>query len=78
MDTRELKFVLNLLGAPNYRAPISQVKPNNRTKAAERDSICRTLRDRGIVDCSEENRRMSHCTAGECLIAPRYQPPSGD
>ncbi len=54
MDTRELKFVLNLLGAPNYRAPISQVKPNNRTKAAERDGICRTLRDRGLVDCSEE------------------------
>ncbi|NMG58197.1 hypothetical protein E1H12_06570 [Geitlerinema sp. P-1104] len=62
MDTRELKFVLNLLGAPNYRAPISQVKPNNRTKAAERDSICRALRDRGIVDCSEE--------IVECRIAP--------
>ncbi|KPQ33969.1 MAG: hypothetical protein ACLFQ7_16190 [Phormidium sp.] len=68
MDTRELKFVLNLLGAPNYRAPISQVKPNYRTKAAERDNICRSLRDRGLVDCSEEIVEFRIAPPGMALL----------
>jgi hypothetical protein len=68
MDTRELKFVLNLLGAPNYRAPISQVKPNYRTKATERDTICRSLRDRGLVDCSEEIVEFRIAPPGMALL----------
>lgn len=68
MDTRELKFVLKLLGAPNYRLPISQVKPNHRTKAAERDAICRTLRDRGIVSCSEDIVQFRIAPPGSALL----------
>ena len=68
MDSRELKFVLKLLGSPNYRAPIASIKPNLRTKASERDSLCRVLRDRGLVDCEEQVTRFRLAPAGRALL----------
>lgn len=68
MDTRELKFVLKLLGAPNYRLPIAQVKPNQRTKAVERDAICRALCDRGITSCSEDIVQFRIAPPGSALL----------
>jgi len=69
MDSRELKFVLKLLGAPDYRAPSADIKPNLRTKAAERDSICRELCDRGLVDCDDRVLRFRATPAGKALLA---------
>ena len=68
MDSRELKFVLKLLGAPQYRSPIAAIKPNLRTKASERDSLCRVLRDRGLVDCDEQVTRFRLAPAGRALL----------
>ncbi|MBP0001536.1 MAG: hypothetical protein J7641_21525 [Cyanobacteria bacterium SID2] len=68
MDTRELKFVLKLLGFPSHRAPISQIKPNNRTKAAERDRICLALCDRGLVDCTSEIVQFRIAPPGNALL----------
>ena len=34
MDTKELKFLLKLLGQPNYRAKITELNPTSGTKAA--------------------------------------------
>jgi len=68
MDARELKFMLSLLGRPDYRAPIVQVKPNIRTKAAERDRLCRGLSDRGLVDCSEQVVKFRISPAGRALL----------
>ena len=68
MDSRELKFVLKLLGSPNYQAPIASIKPNLRTKASERDSLCRVLRDRGLVDCDEQVTRFRLAPAGRALL----------
>ncbi|HEY9674179.1 MAG TPA: hypothetical protein V6D11_22260, partial [Waterburya sp.] len=49
-----LKFLLKLLSFPDYRAPLSKVAPNSKTPAAERERICRKLRDRNLVDYSCE------------------------
>jgi len=68
MDSRELKFVLKLLAAPDYRAAIATIKPNLRTKASERDSLCRVLRDRGLVDCDEQVTRFRLAPAGRALL----------
>jgi hypothetical protein len=68
MDSRELKFVLKLVGSPDYRAPIASIKPNLRTKASERDSLCRVLRDRGLVDCDEQVTRFRLAPAGRALL----------
>lgn len=68
MDSRELKFVLKLLGSPDYQAPIASIKPNLRTKASERDSLCRVLRDRGLVDCDEQVTRFRLAPAGRALL----------
>lgn len=68
MDSRELKFVLKLLGSPDYRASIASIKPNLRTKASERDSLCRVLCDRGLVDCDEQVTRFRLAPAGRALL----------
>jgi predicted transcriptional regulator len=69
MDVVELKFLLKLLGFTDYRAPISQIKPNPKTSVSERDSICRTLADREFVAYSNEVTQFSITPAGKALLA---------
>lgn len=69
MDVVELKFLLKLLAFPDYRAPISQIKPNPKTSARERDGICRTLGDRELVAYSKEVTQFSITPAGKALLA---------
>lgn len=68
METIELKFVLKLLGVPDYRAPLSKVNPNSKTSATERERICRKLRDRDLVACSEEIRKIKIAPPGKSLL----------
>lgn len=68
METRELNFVLKLLGCPNYRASIADVKPSMRTKSGDRDSICRRLCDRGLLDCEEEIVLLKIAPPGKALL----------
>lgn len=68
MEVPELKFMLKLLEFPDYRASISQITPNSKTKAAERDSICRTLRDRDLVGCREEVVQLRIAPPGKALL----------
>jgi predicted transcriptional regulator len=68
MDVKELKFLLKLLGKQLYRASISQIKPNDKTSAAERDRICRQLRDRKLVDCTEEIVKIKLTPSGQALL----------
>jgi hypothetical protein len=68
MDTRELNFILKLLGCPNYRASIADVKPSIRTKSGDRDSICRRLCDRGLLDCEEEIVLLKIAPPGKALL----------
>ncbi len=69
MDVVELKFLLKLLAFPDYRAPISQIKPNPKTSPRERDGICRTLGDRELVAYSKEVTQFSITPAGKALLA---------
>lgn len=68
MDTRELNFILKLLGCPDYRASIADVKPSMRTKSGDRDSICRRLCDRGLIDCEEEIVSLHIAPPGKALL----------
>jgi hypothetical protein len=68
MDSKALKFLLNLLSFPNYRAPISHVKPTPKIKAAERNQICQELRDREWVACSEKIKTLKISTQGKALL----------
>ncbi len=68
MEVQELKFLLDLLGSPDYRAPITQIKPNPKTKATERDAICRALADRELVGYGEEILNFSISPAGKSLL----------
>jgi hypothetical protein len=68
LDLKELKFLLKLLSKKLYRAPISQIKPNEKTSAAQRDKICCQLRDRKLVDCTEEIVKIKLTPSGQALL----------
>lgn len=68
MEAKELKFLLKLLGCENYRAPLSQIKPTEETKAPERNSICRKLWRRELVDCNEEIKKFTITSTGKALL----------
>ncbi len=68
MEVIELKFLLKLLGNENYRAAISQIKPNSKTKASERDKICRQLTELELVDCTKEIAKIKIASPGKALL----------
>ncbi len=74
MEVQELKFLLDLLGFPDYRAAITQIKPNPKTKAAERDSLCRTLCDRQLVGYAEEILSLFDFSGRKVAAATRPHP----
>lgn len=68
MDADELKFLLKLLGFTDYRAPLSKITFKSKTTAAERDRVCSKLRDRELVDCSEEVTKLKIAPPGKALL----------
>lgn len=68
METIELKFVLKLLVAPNYRESLAKIKLNSATKASERDKTCRQLLERGLVAVSYEISKFKIASAGIALL----------
>lgn len=68
MNTIELKFVLKLLGEADYRTPLSKIQLNKQTQASEREKICRTLCDRGLVECSHEVTKLNIAPPGKALL----------
>jgi hypothetical protein len=68
METSELKFLLKLLGFPDYRAPLSKITPNSKTSATERERICRKLLTRELVDCSHEVTKLKIASPGKTLL----------
>ncbi|MCT7960758.1 hypothetical protein NG799_00430 [Laspinema sp. D1] len=68
MDVKELKFLLKLLGVPDYRTSITKVEPTPKMKASERDRIGRQLIERGLVDCTEEIQKLAIAPPGKSLL----------
>lgn len=68
MDVKELKFLLKLVGKPDYRASITELKPNSKTSASERDRICRQLGERDLVGYSEEIQKLKIAPPGQSLL----------
>lgn len=64
METRELKFLLKLLGCENYRSSLSVAA----FKFTGRDKICRDLEQRGLIDYSREIASAKILPAGRSLL----------
>ncbi len=65
MDTNELKFLLKLLGCPNYRSSLSA---SGFKDFKGKDKICRDLGDRDLVDFSREIAFVKILPAGRALL----------
>jgi len=63
METKELQFLLKLLGCANYRASSSSLK-----SIKGKDKLCRDLSDRGLVDFSREIDTVKILPAGRTLL----------
>ncbi|MDJ0590442.1 MAG: hypothetical protein QNJ72_10655 [Pleurocapsa sp. MO_226.B13] len=68
MKVEELKFLLKLLGQENYQGKIQQLKPNSKTTISKTRSICRDLRDRELIACSETITKLKIDSAGKALL----------
>jgi len=64
METREVKFLLKLLGCENYRSSLSVAA----FKFTGRDKICRDLEQRGLIDYSREIASAKILPAGRSLL----------
>ncbi|HEY9674180.1 MAG TPA: hypothetical protein V6D11_22265 [Waterburya sp.] len=64
--TDELKFVLKLLGCPNYRSSLSAKTFDSFKK--DKGKICRDLGERGWVDYSREIASVKILPAGRALL----------
>ncbi len=65
MDSNELKFLLKLLGCPDYRSLLS-AKAFNSIK--NKNKICQDLRDRDLVNYSREIASIKILPPGRALI----------
>jgi hypothetical protein len=65
METNELKFLLKLLGCPNYRSSLSG---SNFKSFKGKEKLCRDLGDRALVDFSREIAAVKILPAGRALL----------
>ncbi len=65
MDTKELKFLLKLLGCPNYRSSLSA---SGFKSITGREKLCRDLSDRNLVDFSCEIASVKILPPGRALL----------
>lgn len=65
METKELKFLLKLLGCADYRSAVSASSLKSITG---KDKLCRDLSDRGFVDFSREIATVKILPAGRALL----------
>ena len=65
MDTIELKFVLKLLGCPNYRSSLSA---SGFKSFKGKEKLCRDLGDYELVDFSREVASVKILPAGRALL----------
>lgn len=69
LNSPELKFLLRLLEhSPDYRTRISNIKPEAKTPASERDRICKSLCSRGFVEYTDEIQQYQTTAAGKTLL----------
>lgn len=68
MDTKHLKFLLNLLSYQDYKISIDKIKPTPSMKIAEKTSICRQLNQQDLVDFTEEITKLTISSIGKELL----------
>ena len=68
MAPKELKFLLKLLGFPDYRAPLTKIQPTPQMKAAERNSLFRRLCHQGFVASGVAVTKFKIAPPGKSLL----------
>lgn len=68
MKVTELKFLLKLLGFPNYRAPLSDLKVGDKTSVTEQERLCRDLANRELIAYRSEIKKFKLDAPGKSLL----------
>ncbi|BAY61310.1 hypothetical protein NIES22_13750 [Calothrix brevissima NIES-22] len=72
METNELKFLLKLLGCPNYRSSLSA---STFSSFKGKDKICKSLGDRELVDYTREIASVKISGSGQTVLKDPSQVP---
>jgi len=65
LEVSQLKFLLKLLSKPDYRASITEAKPNSKTSASERDQICKALCEHKLIESTTEITKIQITEKGK-------------
>lgn len=68
MNHNEFKLLVNLVSSPNHRATLAQVKPLKSMKTIEVQTIALKLRDRQLLEISEEINLIKITESGKALL----------
>lgn len=68
MEPTELKFLLKLLGCPDYRSPLTAPRLEEFGKGKDRIKICQDLGKDGLVDFSREIAAVQIAPPGRALL----------
>lgn len=68
LTTLELKFLLALLGFPNYRAPIAQIRPLAKVSLVGRDRLCQQLAQKGLIDYERISTQFGLTATGRTVL----------
>ena len=68
LTSLELKFLLALLGFPNYRAPINGIQTLAKVSLAGRDRLCQQLAEKHLVDYERISTRFGLTATGRTVL----------
>lgn len=68
MDVKDLKFLLKLLGYPNYQVSITKINLESEMKVSDKNQICSRLGDRGLVKFTREVTKINIKPKGKSLL----------
>ncbi len=68
LKTIELKFLLKLLGCEGDRGKITELSPNSKTKAVDRNRICKDLGSDEWVEYDSEISKFAIAPPGKTLV----------
>lgn len=68
MKAAELKFLLKLLGCPDYRSPLSEIKAADKMTVSAKEKLCRELANREILAYNTAIKKFKIEPPGKALL----------
>lgn len=68
LEAAELTLLLKLLGCEGYRSDVVSLAPSRKTSVAQRDRLCLSLAEKGLIEYKQEIARFAIAPPGRTLL----------